>query len=69
MDKLKKEIIMNNLILLDMEDVMKITGWSQNIVQRTFAYDEDFPAIKKGKKYQVELNALKSYFSTRRMNK
>lgn len=52
-----------------MKDVMEITGWSDNVVRRIFAYDKDMPAIKIGKRYQVELGALKQYLSTRRTNK
>lgn len=48
---------------------MDITGWCENVVRHTFAYDENFPAIKKGKKYQVELGAFKEYLSKRRTNK
>lgn len=49
-----------------MKDVMQYTEWSDNIVRRLFSNDKDFPAIKIGKKYQVELNAFKQYLSTRR---
>lgn len=52
-----------------MKDVQYLTGWCENVVRNTFAYDEHFPAIKKGKKYQVELGAFKEYLSKRRTNK
>lgn len=65
----QKQIARKELIMLDMQDVMDITGWCENVVRQTFAYDENFPAIKKGKKYQVELNAFKDYLSQRRTNK
>jgi len=64
--KEQEEIVKKELILLDMEDVIKITGWCKKVVYNMFAHDKDFPAIKKGKKYLVELNALKKYFSERR---
>lgn len=68
MTKEQKLILEKELILLDMSDVMDITGWCENVVRKIFAYDKDFPAIKKGKKYQVELNALKEYLKQRRTN-
>lgn len=69
MTKEQKQIATAELIMLDMNDVMDITGWCENVVRNTFAYDENFPAIKKGKKYQVELGAFKEYLSKRRTNK
>lgn len=64
----RNNIIDNTIILLDMNDVMKITGWCENVVKDTFAHDAEFPAIKKGKKNQVELGALKKYLSVKRCN-
>lgn len=69
MTKEQRQIATAELIMLDMNDVMDITGWCENVVRNTFAYDENFPAIKKGKKYQVELGAFKEYLSKRRTNK
>ncbi len=66
MTKLQKEIVEKELIMLDKKDIMELTNWSQGVVNRIFAHDEDFPAIKKGKKSLVELNALKKYLSKRR---
>lgn len=63
----QKEIIDRELILLDIEDVVELTGWCTEVVRNTFANDSDFPAIKKGKKYQVEMNALKDYLAQRRV--
>lgn len=63
----QREIIDKKLILLDIEDVVEITGWCTEVVRNTFANDGDFPAIKKGKKYQVELEALKKYLEQRRV--
>ncbi len=65
----KQEVIINNkIILLNIKDVMLITGWSEAVVRKMFANDDDFPAIKKGKEYLVEYSALKNYFSKRRIN-
>ena len=47
---------------------MEITGWCEEVTRRTFTYNKDFPAIKIGKKYQVELSAFKEYLSRRRTN-
>lgn len=69
MTKEQRTIVQNQLIILDMKDVQELTGWCENVVRNTFAYDEHFPAIKKGKKYQVELGAFKEYLSQRRTNK
>lgn len=68
MTKEQKEIVSRELILLDIDDVIEITGWCENVVRKTFAYAKDFPAIKKGKKYQVELSAFKEYLNKRRTN-
>lgn len=67
--KAQQTIVEKELILLDMKEVMQYTEWSDNVVKRLFRNDTDFPAIKIGKKYQVELNALKQYLSKRRTNK
>ncbi len=67
--KEQKEIVNKELILLDMQDVMEITGWSDNVVRRLFAYNEAFPSLKIGKRYQVELGAFKEFLSKRRTNK
>lgn len=69
MTKEQMQIVKNQLIMLDKEDVMQLTNWGENTVNNIFAYDYDFPAIKKGKKYQVELTAFKEYLSKRRTNK
>ena len=66
MNDSKKEKCEDKIILLDKEDVKELTGWGTNTIDSVFALDENFPAIKIGKKYQVELSALKNYFSTRR---
>lgn len=69
MTREQKEIVLKELILLNIDDVVEITGWCKQVVRNTFAYDKDFPAIKKGKEYQVEFGVLKTYLSKRRNNK
>lgn len=56
-----------NIILLDKEDIKNITDWGKSTIDYLFAYEEEFPAIKIGKKYLVEQEALKAYFSVRRV--
>ena len=67
MTKEQNETAKKEFILLDIKDVMQLTGWSENIVRNLFAYNKDFPAIKIGKKYQVELSSLKNYLGERRI--
>lgn len=69
MTKIQKQIIKEMVIMLDKKDIKELTGWGQNTIDKLFAYDKDFPAIKIGKQYQVELSALKQYLQTRRTNK
>lgn len=66
MTKEQKETVNRELVLLDKKDVMELTGWCESVTNRIFAYDKDMPAIKVGKKYQVELSAFKKYLSERR---
>lgn len=65
----QKQFVSKEVVMLNIDDVVEITGWSKQVVRNTFAYDKDFPAIKKGKSYQVEASALKNYLSQRRNNK
>lgn len=65
----RKSVIDNAIILLNMKEVMEVTGWSEVIVRRMFANESEFPAIKKGKENQVELEALKKYLSERRVSR
>lgn len=69
MTKEQRAIVEKELIMLDIKDVIELTGWCEEVVRKTFAHDTDFPAIKKGKQYQVELNSLKRYLAKRRTNK
>lgn len=59
----QKEIANKEIILLTIQDVMDLTGWGENITRNMFAHDEDFPAIKKGKYWQVTLKGLEEYLT------
>lgn len=61
--KMQKE-----LRLLDVNDVMSITGWGESTV-RSRMEDIDFPTIKIGKKNQVSFDALKEYLQHRRITR
>ena len=64
--KEQKEIMLKEIILLEKKDVKELTGWGENVIDKLFAYEKDFPAIKIGKKYQIELSGLKAYLQVRR---
>lgn len=66
MNNIKENIEKEEIILLEKKDVKELTGWGTNVIDRLFDYDKEFPAIKIGKKYQIELTALKAYLQTRR---
>lgn len=66
MTKVQREIVDKELIMLDKKDIMELTRWSKGVVDKMFAHDKEFPAIKKGKKCLVELSAFKKYLSKRR---
>lgn len=66
MTKKQKEKIENEIILLDKKDVQELTGWGENTVAQKFAYDEEFPAIKIGRKYQIEAGAFLEYLRSGR---
>lgn len=68
MTKYQLQVVNKEIILLDKEDVKMLTGWGENTINKLFANNKDFPAIKIGKKYQVELGALKEYLKTRRVS-
>ena len=62
-EKMQKE-----LRLLDVQDVMSITGWGEGTV-RSRMEDKDFPTIKIGKKNQGSFDALKEYLQHRRITR
>lgn len=47
MTKEQKQIATTQIIMLNKKDVREITGWCENVINNTFAYDSDFPCIKK----------------------
>lgn len=69
MTKQQKSVVESEVILLNINNVIELTGWSEATVRNMFANDNEFPAIKKGKEYQVEYSAFKDYLSKRRTNR
>ena len=63
----KRNRILDEFILLDIDDVCELTKWGKETVRKLFAYDKEFPAVRIGKKYLVELEAFRNYFSERRV--
>lgn len=68
MSEEKIQEMKQDLNLLDIEDVMKLTGWGETTV-REIMTDEDFPTLKIGKKNQVSFEALKEYLRYRRIKR
>ena len=62
-EKMKEE-----LKLLDISDVMQLTGWGEATVREVMSEDE-FPVVKIGKNNQVSFDALKEYLSHRRIRR
>ena len=65
MTQKQKSFVETKLIFLDKKDVRELTGWGKNTIDNLFANNKDFPSIKIGKKYQVELEAFIAFFKTR----
>ena len=59
--KEQMEILNKKVILLDKKDIKELTGWGENTINNLFAYDTSFPAIRIGKKYQIEVEAFLEY--------
>lgn len=55
----------SDIVLLNIQDVMDITGWSEGTVKKTMA-QPDFPTIKIGKENQVLLESFKRFLAVRR---
>lgn len=55
----------NKIVLLTIEDIEKITGWSPRTINKVMA-SPDFPVLKIGKKNQVLLESFKKYLEPRR---
>lgn len=62
------EILNKKVILLDKKDIKELTGWGENTINNLFAYDTSFPAIRIGKKYQIEVEAFLEYLRKGRNN-
>lgn len=62
----KIQLMKEELGLLDMENVMEITGWGESTLEKIMASDKNFPVIKIGRKNQVRFEALKEYLNCRR---
>lgn len=56
--------ISSEVYFYTIKDIMKMTGWSETIVQKLFN-DPKFPAADFGKSKVVEAHALIEYFSKR----
>lgn len=59
------ERLKNEIVLLSIEDIENITGWSRVTVMKVMS-QQDFPVIKIGKENQVMLESFKQYLMTRR---
>lgn len=64
----KIQALKQELNLLDIEEIMAVTGWG-DITVRKIMEDSDFPTIKIGKKNQVSFEALKEYLKHRRIKR
>ena len=69
MSEEKIKMMKQDLCLLDIEDVMGITGWGETTVRKIMDTDEEFPVVKIGKKNQVSFDALKEYLQHRRITR
>ena len=68
MVKEQLEILKEKVILLDKNDIKELTGWGENTINNLFAHDTSFPAIRIGKKYQIEVEAFLEYLRKGRNN-
>lgn len=59
------ESAVDKICFLSITDVMKMTGWSRATVSKLFRRP-DFPCTDYGKEKQIELTALRRYFSVPR---
>ena len=60
------QYLSSEAVFYSIEDVIKMTGWSKNVVQRLFN-TEGFPCTNFGKRKLVEAHALVAYFSVSRL--
>lgn len=63
----QKKIVEKEIILLNIKDIVEITGWCEATVRKMFV-SNDFPAIKNGKEYKVEMYAFRNYLRSSREN-
>lgn len=68
MAKNRMDLLNQKVILLDKKDIKELTGWGENTVNDLFAHDTSFPAIRIGKKYQIEVEAFLEYLRKGREN-
>lgn len=66
MDTMKKQAVSSEVRFYTVEDVVKLTGWSENIVLKLFN-DPSFPSADFGRKKIVEAHALIEYFAKKRI--
>ena len=64
-NEMKRQAISSEVRFYKVEDVIKMTGWSENTVLKLFS-DPAFPAADFGRNKVVESHALIEYFSRRR---
>lgn len=69
MAKEKLEALKEELNLLNIEEIMKITGWGKTTIKEIMKTDKDFPVLKIGKHNQVSFEALKEYVKHRRIKR
>lgn len=66
MNKEQKKIVQDTIILLDKKDIKEITGWGENTINKIFSNDDSFPAMKIGKKYQIERGSIIELYEKRK---
>lgn len=64
----KLKAMKDELSLLDIEEIMFVTGWGETTVREVME-EKDFPTLKIGKKNQVAFDALKEYVKHRRVRR
>ena len=64
----KVENLKQELGLLNIEDIINITGWAEATVKKLME-DDEFPTLKIGKNNQVQFEAFKEYLMHRRIKR
>ena len=64
-NELKKQAISSEVRFYKVEDIIKMTGWSENVVHKLFN-DPAFPSADFGRAKVIESHALIEYFSKKR---